>query len=702
MDKGLFSALLGAVIVTTASAANAQTITTGSLIEEMIDLHRLAEFPDPAFQTVQFSSYDHRSTVPGGPDWFANSDGFGNEPVPNFEEILVEPGEDGVGEYLICDVNGPGAIVRCWTAAIAGHIRMYLDDTDEPVFDGTADDFLRRPYNVFARQVGIDESIFDGSFNQRNAAYCPIPFAKRCRIVWIGKVKEIHFYEVQVRLYEPDAKLETFSPDDLRTFAEDIERIAPVLAGASAHWEYATPEREAVAIDATVPAGERQELLTHADGACAIERLTLRLHAGDLDHALRQTILFITCDDWPQAQVQSPLGDFFGAAPGVNPFDSVPFTVGEDGTMTCRFIMPFQKTISIAVDNRGDQPVTIDGSALVMPYEWNDNRSMHFRARWRVDHDLIADPKAVRDLPFLIANGTGLYVGTTSIMLNPTDVPTPAGGWWGEGDEKIFVDDDVHPSTFGTGSEDYYNYAWSSPDIFGFAYCGQPRNDGPGNRGFVTNQRWHVIDSLPFRERLAFYMELYSHKRTPGYSYARLAYHYARPGLMDDYVPITDEDVRPLSLAPNWQPLAWWGAGNSTFHDPETLLVDVSGETDITFRDDNLYASGRLMVWQPQQPGETITFRVPVGETGNYVADLCAAKTDRSGSFRWMLAGEDEPGKALDDRGDVNLHAPGPPKLRRIGTRPLELAAGTYLLTLEFTGAPGEEIGIDFIWLQKR
>ena len=101
-------------------------------------------------------------------------------------------------------------------------------------------------------------------------------------------------------------------------------------------------------------------------------------------------------------------------------------------------------------------------------------------------------------MPYLIAQGQGVYVGTTTLLMNPNPVPTPYGNWWGEGDEKIFVDNEPRPSTFGTGSEDYYNYAWSSPDIFIFPYCAQPRNDGPANRGFVTNNRWHVLDALPF------------------------------------------------------------------------------------------------------------------------------------------------------------------------------------------------------------
>ncbi len=37
-------------------AAEASVITTGTLLEEMIDLDRLARWPEPAYRTIQFSS----------------------------------------------------------------------------------------------------------------------------------------------------------------------------------------------------------------------------------------------------------------------------------------------------------------------------------------------------------------------------------------------------------------------------------------------------------------------------------------------------------------------------------------------------------------------------------------------------------------------------------------------------------------------
>jgi hypothetical protein len=320
------------------------------------------------------------------------------------------------------------------------------------------------------------------------------------------------------------------------------------LADPANAWPYAS-QREPQPIKITIAPGKQQEAFKLA-GPAALERLTLKVSAADLDRALRQTILQVICDDYPWGQVQAPVGDFFGAAPGINPYDSVPFTVQPDGSMICRYWMPFAKSMRVVLENRGQQPVEVTGSALPAEYAWNDATSMHFRARWRVDHGLVGSNRAIQDMPYLIARGAGVYVGTALMLLNPSNAPSPNGNWWGEGDEKVFVDDDVRPSTFGTGAEDYFNYAWSEPDIFTYPYCGQPRDDGPANRGFVTNNRWHILDCLPFEHSLSFYMELLCHGHVPGMSYARIAYHYARPGLMDDHVPITDEDVRTSSCRP--------------------------------------------------------------------------------------------------------------------------------------------------------
>jgi hypothetical protein len=676
----------------------AQRVTTETLLREMIDMVGLTRFPDPAYKTVQFSSYDRRSKLPGGPNWFANSDGFGNEPIPNFEAVIEEPNADGVGRYLICDVKGPGAIVRTWTAAIAGTIRVVLDDQDHPLFDGPAEAFLHQPYLAVAQAAALPPVAgMETSFDQQDACYFPMPFAQRCRIEWTGRVKDLHFYEVQVRQYPAGTPVETFRPQQLEELESLYAHVGKVLADPQRNWQYQS-EQQAASIDVDVPVGQIKSALK-LEGARAIERLELRVVADDLDAALRQTVLHVVCDDHSQSQVQCPVGDFFGAGPGVNPYNSVPFTVSKDGTMTCRFVMPFARRCEILLENKGPQPVRITGSALPLDLAWNESRSMHFRARWRVDHDLVADGGRVQDLPFVVAQGRGVYVGTAVMLLNPNPVPASYGSWWGEGDEKIFVDDDVRPSIFGTGSEDYFNYSWSIPDIFLFAYCGQPRDDGPANRGFVVNYRWHILDALPFQQRLAFYMELYSHERTEGVSYARTGYHYGRPQLIDDSTRLTKEDVRVLHLPENWKPAARMGARNSTFFEAE----DVVTNTDVVSAErDNLWSGGQLLTWKPTAENRQLSFTIPVKESGKYALRITGAMTPRAGRISAVLDGAPLPLTTEDNLFDMKTDFRT--LSRTVSSRDIELSAGRISLDIRAEGSLDDQpvIGIDFLWLQKR
>jgi len=360
--------------------------------------------------------------------------------------------------------------------------------------------------------------------------------------------------------------------------------------------------------------------------------------------------------------------------------------------------MPFKEKLTIRLENKGNQAVAVEGSVLSMPFDWND-RALHFRARWRVDHNMVGSNQDVQDLPFLLANGKGVYVGSVSYLLNPAAAPTPWGNWWGEGDEKVLVDDDTVPSIFGTGSEDYYNYSWSAPDIFFYPYCGQPRNDGPGNRGFVTNFRWHILDPIPFQDNIRFYMELFHHEPTPGLSYARIGYHYARPGLTDDHQVIMPEDVRFMQLPENWQPAALKGARNSVFHSSEKVIADIRS-TD--FRTGSLWQGSRVLVWYPEKTGETKDLVFNIETPGKKRVVLAFGLTPQSGKVSFKLDGE--PVKLSGNRESVDLFRPYRTIIRAFPLEVQELTAGKHVVTLVYEGENEKvikpEIDIDFIWIQ--
>ena len=124
-------------------------ITTGMLVRQMVDLDCLTEFPQQPHKTVQFSSYDRNSTAPYAPGWFANADGYGGSPLVNFAQTLTPPDANGIGNYLIADIVGPGAIVRTWAAANAfkGQVTVYLDNNSEPLYQGQGLEFFTNKYS---------------------------------------------------------------------------------------------------------------------------------------------------------------------------------------------------------------------------------------------------------------------------------------------------------------------------------------------------------------------------------------------------------------------------------------------------------------------------------------------------------------------------------------------------------------------------
>jgi len=690
-------AIVAFLIAGGAMAAADDVVTTEKLLGQMTDMEELTTFPDPSYKTIQFSSYDRRSEGPYKPGWYANSDGFGREPIPGFVRVEEEPGDDGVGTYVMAEVDGPGAIVRTWTAAIGGTIQLFLDGADEPIYDGPAKGFLDNPYAA----VGGDESILEANgYNQREAGYFPIPFSESCRILWTGRKRNVHFYQIQIRCYESGTEVETFTPDDLDRYNDAVKQTSRLLANPDDLEPEGVREEWSFEIEELAPEG-RETVFEDEQGPAAISSFSVEVDAHDTKKALRGTVLRMFFDGSPTPQVEAPLGDFFGAGPGICPYSSVPMTVEPDGTMICRFVMPYAESARVELENWSGVPVQVEGEMSISDYEWVDGRSMHFFAHWRADHELMAKHNnRVFDLPYLCAHGKGLYVGSAAMLMNPTRVPTPGGGWWGEGDEKIWVDGDDFPSTFGTGSEDYYNYAWSTPDLFSHAYFAQPITTGPGNRGYVTNNRWHIIDPLPFKHDIFFFMELYPHMPTPGLSYARAAYFYAFPTVRDDHIPLQPAKAQVPEL-PSWTPLAEGQARNALFLQAEDVEAEATGGT-VRIREEDKFSGGKALWWENQGADDTLEIKLDVEERGDFRIGLTALLTPDSDHAKVLLGGE----PIYTDGRAIDLHTPHLTILRnRRGNRKFTLEQGVHTLTVKACDAEGNpseaSVGIDFIWLQK-
>ena len=104
-------------------------------------------------------------------------------------------------------------------------------------------------------------------------------------------------------------------------------------------------------------------------GPRAVASLQTRvdLPKDQIEAALRALVIQISFDG--RQTVEAPLGDFFGAAPGINPFQSLPLGVNPNGSMYCHWVMPFQKTAEIRLVNHGTIPVPVAGMRGDHPLE---------------------------------------------------------------------------------------------------------------------------------------------------------------------------------------------------------------------------------------------------------------------------------------------------------------------------------------------
>ncbi|MBC8328223.1 MAG: DUF2961 domain-containing protein [Planctomycetes bacterium] len=670
-------------------------ITQESLLGEMADLARLARLPDHDYRLVQYSSYDRRSTAEDAEGWFSNADGFGGEPIPGFEAVLREPGADGVGEFLLCDVEGPGAVVRGWSAGMGGTLRAYLDGSDEPFFEGSGYDFLARRSQIWFDRTGLD--FFTGdAFVQQDADYFPVPFAAGLRVTWEGRLQELHFYHLEVRRYAAGVEVRSFDEARLAGMAPLLTDVAArLLRPRSAAGGQGTTIGARIAAGATL-----RRPLVESPRPGAVTELALRFHGDDLAAVLRGVVLRLNFDGG-EPEVVAPVGDFFGVFPGQHPHQSLAITVTPDGWLYCLFVMPFAAGAELELENRCGQELRVEERHHVAPWTW-DERSLHFRADWRQGPPIELVENRPVDLQFLRAEGVGRLVGVASLIVNPSRIPTPAGNWWGEGDEKVFVDDPSFPVLFGTGSEDYYNYSWSRPDLFDHPYCAQPVDSGPGTSGYVVNQRFHVLDDLLFRHFVDFRMELWPHRQDFPIHYARMAWWYARPGAVADTPAISAADlvVPPL---PRWEPHAAGAAANSwTAH-----LEDQAAETPAARRAPEPLASrGRVLEWTAA-PGDVLRVPFELAAAARYRLNLVARHRPDGGVVRVLLDGRplklgDGGGSGSAIRGEeaVSLRTRHATRMLSLGWEEAELDAGEHELTVECLEAGA--IGFDYLWLQNR
>ena len=658
------------VIVPPAASAADQGVTFASLLDEMLDRDAAASFPVPAYTCSQASSYDRASTSSEEPEtWMANND----------RSFFIRSEEnDGREEWVMMDAEGPGCIVRWWITSgnPAGNFRIYLDGAAEPVINEPAKsllggDALGGPPLTEVRARGYN-------------LYVPIPYATRCKVTYdrpnfheSRNNDDLLYYQINYRTYDPGTQVESFSQ---QAFDAARQKIASLQDRLLVTQHTLPPDLEHLKpLESSIQPGGHISDSVKGDGGGAIHKLRVRLAAEDLEAATRSTVLSLTFDG--QQTVWCPVGDFFGSGVGVNPFTGWWRQVDEDGWMTCYWVMPYKESCEIKLENLGQQPVDATIQASCGEWTW-DERSMYFHTNWRQQYPI--DTAEKHDWNYVEIQGRGVYMGDTLCVNNPVRA------WWGEGDEKIYVDGEAFPSHFGTGTEDYYGYAWCTPEFFDAPFHAQPLAQGPGNQGHVTNTRVRLLDGIPFTQSLKFDMEVW-HWRATQVAYAATTHWYGLPGARGNFGP--DPEMAKVFVPEGPKPRKVEGA----IEGEDLKVVEMTGgEREIQDIPQFNWSGWKQIWWKHAKSGDRLVLELPVEKAGTYRLSASLTKAVDYGIAQLSLDGKPlgEPIDFFHD-GVVN-------QVYALGTHQLD--TGSHKLSIEITGsypkaAESHMFGIDYLKL---
>jgi hypothetical protein len=642
------------------------------LIHRLTDLVHLAFMPAPGETCAQWSSWDRKSQYDEASGryvgWDANGDNNG---------IIRREGN----EQVLAEMKGPGVIWRIWSAKPEqGHVKIYLDGAPEPAVDLPFIGYFNRQNEPFTYPALVHETA------RGQNCYIPIPYQESCKITAVGDWGA--YYHFTYTTYPQGTALPIFKRQLSRTEKTALEKANEVLSHCGPFLP-PSPNEEV----------EEFNLSSNDGGACVVRRSvgpaiikTLRLKldpaAGPEDRdALREWTIQIRWDGEKSPSIWAPLGDFFGTAAGANGYLSLPSGLTEDGWWYCHWPMPFASEYEITLTNDGQESRQVHLEVVTVWVKGDISRYGRFHAKWHRDAFPPEDPERAKiDWTLLKTQGRGRFCG---VMLH---VWNPRGGWWGEGDEKFFVDGEKFPSIFGTGSEDYFGYAWCNPTLFQNAFHNQTIS--MNNKGHVSVNRWHITDNVPFQQSFEASIEKYYPNDRPTL-YASTVYWYQAAGQSDPYEPVPVEQRTGY-----WGPIEVFKVKGAIEGEELEILRKTGGNT--TAQDmsgfGNDWSGESHLWWTGAKPGDTLALALPVARTNAYRLKMQLTKAVDYGIVQLRLDGQ-RLGEPID------LYNNGVVATGALDMGAHDLTSGRHILRIEIVGANEKAVksymfGLDYLTLE--
>jgi hypothetical protein len=378
---------------------------------------------------------------------------------------------------------------------------------------------------VPALRIGLDElcsgtrapfvAPFVGSVNLARYSNVPIGFRRHCKAVLVptapperysyrensAKQKIPHiYYQLTYRKLPAGSPVSPF----------EAALAAPETAArkaAEAVWNrcgepLVAPPGRVQRVKVEVPPGSHTELLS-LPGPGTVEALRLRIEG---DAPARALGLEAYWDGVTEPAISAPVGTLFAAPDRKS--DVKGLWLGcRQGEYYCYLPMPFRRSARFAVRSTAATPVTVELTATTRDQPpAADDAQLYART---YDHQ---PPLPPAHYEVLNVTGRGHWVGL--VMDRPGNM---------EGDDQFYVDGEAEPSIHGTGTEDFFSFAWGFSHLAALPLHGITRHFGA-----AIPYRLHLPAGVPFWKSLRLVFE-HGHANEHQGRYSGVALYYLAP-----------------------------------------------------------------------------------------------------------------------------------------------------------------------------
>ena len=630
----MLSALIPAAVIA-AGAGGGTYYSYADIVRRTYDMSYLATKPKAGEGGKQVTSTDRSSQYNEETgkyeNWDANADWSGYEGI-----------NPDNGYRILADLEGPGYLTHIMTGQNwPGRLHIWIDGNlviDAPFVDVVWGEYFSEFDQLSFKANNVNMNGFEDGYQGSINLAVPITYNESCLVEIDCDVRSSFYYTVGYYDLEDGASVEPFTWPMSDTNRTALKEANDALNDSS------VPSGD-VKFSGSVAPGETVTLYeSGSSGAVSGTSLKINIPADEFDDktSLVEWEIAMYWDGSTDPSVRMSVADFYGTPHGLDAFDNAGYGVAEDGTMYTTWYMPYNAA-KITLTNNSDTARSV--SASYVAEELTDAEAdelMRFHAHWQRAYQRTDD--RYPDAEWLYVEGEGRYVGVSHHVYQIVD-----SIWWGEGDEKFFVDGEKYPTWFGTGSEDYFWYAWCASTIFTKAYCGQPHNEGtPSNgnhqvqgHGDKVNYRVHVLDNVCFSQSFEACIDKYYPEDCVGYGDTTYFYltkgtsanHVAQKQNMEERLFNNDMLSGETFFYPGAYLISRLIYSNTSV---EPVVQGMSGVCEGVYE----WFGDAHLFWTPASAGKYLEFELEIPETGEYNIELSMTNAYDYGQYSFYLDGE--------------------------------------------------------------